>query len=86
MTKTKIISTKYDDGQRISEAVITVDRSDDLYTLAALQRQYESVRSAIAEAKAKGTDTTAMEKDLVRIKAQLDEQQAIVDGYTKSSN
>ena len=83
MTKTEIISTSYKDGQRISEARITVDKSDDIYTLAALQRQYEGILAAIAEAKAKGADTTALEKDRDRIKASLDEQQAIVDGYNQ---
>lgn len=81
MTKTDIVSTSYKDDRRISNAIITVDKSDDIYALASLQRQYENVLAAIDDAKAKKQDTTALEKDRDRIKISLDEQQNIVNGY-----
>lgn len=81
MTNTVIISTNYKDGKRISNAMITVDKSDDLYTLASLQRQYENNIVAIADAKSKGADVANLEKEGQRLKDAIDEQQTIVDGY-----
>ena len=83
MTKTDIISTRYSGNQRISDAVITVDKSDDLYTLAALQSQYEAILRDIEEARKRGDDTTGFERDRDRIKSELDAQQIIVDGYER---
>lgn len=83
MTKTDIISTRYSGNQRISDAVITVDKSDDLYTLASLQSQYEAILRDIEEARKRGDDTTGFERDRDRIKAELDAQQIIVDGYER---
>lgn len=81
MTTTVITSTEYKNGQRVSEATITVDKSDDLYTLANYQRQYESILIQIAQAQAQGIDTTNLIKERDRIKEALDAQQIIVDGY-----
>lgn len=83
MTKTDIISTRYSGNQRISDAVITVDKSDDLYTLASLQSQYEAILRDIEEARKRGDDTTGFERDRDRIKAELDAQQIIVNGYER---
>lgn len=85
MTKTDIISTRYANDQRICEAIITYDKSDDLYALASYQQQYENILKDIKAAQDRGDDTTVLERDRDRIKAQLDAQQAIVDGYNTSN-
>lgn len=85
MTNTEIVSTTYKDGKRISNTIVTIDKSDDLFTLASLQRQYENNIVAQADAKSKGADISNLTKEGARIKASLDEQQAIVDGYNNET-
>ncbi len=81
---TTTLNFKYENGQRIVEQLVTYDKSDDLFALANLQRRYERISKELDEV----TDQEEIErlqKSLETIKAEIDEQQKIVDGYEEAS-
>lgn len=80
MTKTEIISNTYENGKRISMRRVTIDRSDDLLTLANIYRQIENLAARIAETTdEKQIEVLAAERN--RLTQAAAEQQTIVDGY-----
>lgn len=80
--KVIVNSNRYENGKRVSEQTVTYDKSDDLYTLANLQRRYEAVCEQAAIAAAENEEVPAHLVDsMASIKAELEEMQALVDGY-----
>jgi hypothetical protein len=76
----EIIGNQYVNGKRVSSQKVTYDKSDDLFTLANLNKQYESICEQIDNS-AEGADISYMKRDRDAILAKIKEQQAIVDGY-----
>lgn len=77
---TTVISNTYANGRRTATQEVTYTKSEDLFQLANLQRQYEEVQKNIAE----NTDEQRLERLLVertRIETDRAAQQLIVDGY-----
>ena len=80
--KVVVNSNRYESGKRVSEQTVTYDKSDDLYTLANLQRRYEAVCEQAAVAEAENGEVPAHLVDsMANIEAELKEMQALVDGY-----
>ena len=79
--KVVVNSNRYESGKRVSEQTVTYDKSDDLYTLANLQRRYESVCEQAAAAAEEGEVPPHILENIAAIEAELAEAQALVDGY-----
>ena len=78
--KTETISNDYIDGKRVSTQKVTYDKSDDLFTLANIQRQYENICNRIEEAEA-GADVSYLTQEKTRLEGELAAQQEIIDNY-----
>lgn len=81
---TKVIKSTYENGQRVVEQLVMYDKSDDLFTLANIQRRYErlvkSLETAIDEA-----EINSIKESMKLVEAEIAEQQAIIDGYEEAS-
>ncbi len=78
--KTEIISNTYENGKRVETQRVTYDKSDDLYTLANLQRRYEGVCKQIENAgEDENVETLLSEK--TKLEAEIVAQETKVDGY-----
>lgn len=78
--KTEVIENTYENGKRVSTQKVTYDKSDDLFTLANLQKQYESICRRIEESDG-STDTSYLQSEKARLEEEISAQQNIVDNY-----
>lgn len=77
---TVITSNNYVSGKRVATQEVTYTKSEDLFYLANLQRQYEDIQKNIAE----NTEEPRMERliqERTRIETERAAQQLIVDNY-----
>ena len=77
---TEIVGNTYENGKRVSMQKVTYDKSDDLFKLANLQRQYEVVCTRLENLE-EGADASAVESEKVRLEANITEQTAYINGY-----
>ena len=77
--KTEVIENTYENGKRISMQKVTYEKSDDLFTLANLQRQFESICRKIEEENT--TDYTYLLAEKERLESEIQAQQAMIDQY-----
>lgn len=77
---TETISNTYENGKRIEVQKNTYDKSDDLYTLANLQRRYESVCKQIAAAK-EGENIQGLLVEKAKFEADISAQKEKLGGY-----
>lgn len=73
---TKLVNVRYEDGKRIATQEVAHSKSDDLFTLANLQRRLESILSLIAEPPA-GYDAARLEAE----KADIVKEMELIEGY-----
>lgn len=78
--KTEVIENTYENGRRVSTQKVTYDKSDDLFTLANLQKQYESICHRIEESDS-SADTSYLQSEKTRLEEDIATQQKIVDNY-----
>jgi|GEM_PF-1927035 len=78
---TERISSTYENGKRIEMQKATYDKSDDLFTLANLQRRYERLCETISN-QPEGSALESLEKEKAELEAKIAEQEALIDGYT----
>ena len=76
----KVIENIYENGKRISTQRITYEKSDDLFTLANLHRQYESVCKRLSE-NSSTSDSTYLISEKERLEHEIEAQEAIVRLY-----
>jgi multidrug resistance efflux pump len=81
---TTTLNFKYENGQRIVEQLVTYDKSDDLFALANFQRRYERISKEL-EGVTEQEEIERLQENLETIKAEINEQQKIVDGYEEAS-
>ena len=81
--KTEIIGSHYENGQRVVVQHVTYDKSDDMFTLANLQRRYERLNKQIESSDEE--EVEVLRSNLKRVEEEMIEQQAIVDGYEEAS-
>ncbi len=77
---TEIVGNSYENGKRVSMQKVTYDKSDDLFKLANLQRQYEVICERIA-ALPEGADASSLESEKARLETLVGEQTAYIAGY-----
>lgn len=77
---TKLINVRYEEGKRIATQEIVHNKSDDLYTLANLQRRYESLCAMIANPP-EGYDTERLATDKAELEAEISLQEGYLAGY-----
>ena len=77
---TEIVGNSYENGKRISMQKVTYDKSDDLFKLANLQRQYEVICERIATL-SEGADASSLEIEKARLETLVEEQTAYIEGY-----
>lgn len=80
--KKETVKVSYIDGRRIAEERTTYEKSDDLFSLANLQRQYENILRM--EAEAGGALPAAMATNKAMLEAQIAELEGYVAGYAES--
>ena len=78
--KTEVISNDYVDGKRVSTQKVTYNKSDDLYTLASLQRKYERICTQVAET-TNEDELSLLNAEKASLEAELNAQEEIVNGY-----
>ena len=78
--KTEVMENTYKNGKRISMQKVTYDMSDDLFTLANLHRQYESVCKRLEENDGV-SDSTYMLSEKERLEHEIEAQETIVYQY-----
>lgn len=78
---TEIVGNSYENGKRVSMQKVTYDKSDDLFKLANLQRQYEVICARINQAS--DADISALESERTRLEVSIAEQAEILSGYEK---
>lgn len=78
--KTEVIGNIYEDGKRISTQKVIYDKSDDLYVLANLQKQYENICQRIEELEP-GVDSTYLLSEKSRLEGAIAEQEEIINNY-----
>ena len=74
--------TSYENGKRIEIQRVTYERSDDLYTLANLQRRYEYVCEQIDNA-TEDTNIKGLRAEKAQIEASIKETEDFIAGYSK---
>ena len=77
---TKLVNVRYENGQRIATQEVVHRKSDDLYTLANLQRRYESLCAMIANPP-EGYDTERLATDKAELEAEILLQEGYLAGY-----
>jgi len=77
---TKLVNVRYENGQRIATQEIVHRKSDDLYTLANLQRRYESLCAMIATPP-EGYDAERLATDKAELEAEISLQEGYLAGY-----
>ena len=82
--KTEIVSNSYENGQRVSMQKVIYDKSDDLFKLANLQRQYEVICARIADCTSE-TELLNYEIEKTRLEAEIKTQTEFVEGYEETS-
>lgn len=81
---TTVINSVYENGQRVVTQKVEYDKSDDLFTLANLQRRYERMCQDLEVATTE-TEIQRIQENIAEIQVQIEEQQKIVDGYEEAS-
>ena len=83
---TEVVSNSYADGKRISTQKVTYDKSDDLYTLANLQRRHEHTCELLANPPSGYTEKNIehLEAEKASLEAEIAAQEAIINGYTSA--
>lgn len=74
---TEITSTTYENGKRVETQRITYEKSDDLYSLANVQRRYENICKQIKE----NGETENLLAEKARVQAEVEAWEKIVAGY-----
>ena len=77
---TEITSSTYENGKRIEVQRVTYEKSDDLYSLAAMQRRYENVCKQI-EAATEETDLESLNAEKAKLEAEIEAKESVVAGY-----
>ena len=80
--KTEVIDSTYENGKRIVTQKVTYEKSDDLFVLANLQKQYENVCRRIEE-NSENSDISHWMSEKARLEDELSSQQEIIDNYEK---
>lgn len=82
--KTEILSIDYSDGKRITQQLVTYNKSDDVLTLGKLQIQLADVlrRLEKADITKESTDDWGTARD--SLTAKIETQQGYIDGYDKA--
>ena len=78
--KTEVISNDYVDGKRVSTQKVTYNKSDDLYTLASLQRKYERLCMQISQT-TNEEELSMLNEEKASLEAELNAQEEVVNGY-----
>lgn len=77
---TEVISNDYVDGKRVSTQKVTYNKSDDLYTLASLQRKFERICTQISQTTDE-EELSLLNAEKASLEAELNTQEEIVNGY-----
>ena len=78
--KTEVISNDYVDGKRVSTQKVTYNKSDDLYTLARLQRKYERLCTQISQT-TNEEELSMLNEEKASLEVELNAQEEVVNGY-----
>ncbi len=81
--KTEITSNSYEGGKRVEVQKVTYDKSDDLYALANLQRQYERICRQIENS----TDEALvknLQEEKEKLEAKISAMENNIAGYDNS--
>lgn len=78
--KTEVISNDYVDGKRVSTQKVTYNKSDDLYTLASLQRKYERLCTQISQT-TNEEELSMLNEEKASLEIELNAQEEVVNGY-----
>lgn len=78
--KTEIVGNTYENGKRVSSQRVYYDKSDDLFTLANLQRNYENICAQLDDCQdSDRRERLAREK--TRLESELEAQETLISGY-----
>lgn len=78
--KTEIVGNTYENGKRVSNQRVYYDKSDDLFTLANLQRNYENICTQLDDCQdSDRKERLAREK--TRLESELEAQETLISGY-----
>lgn len=83
--KTEITGNSYENGKRVEIQKVTYDKSDDLYTLANLQKQYENITQQIDSSSEQGKVSDYLIDEKEHLESEILRQQNIVNGYSDST-
>ena len=78
--KTEVISNDYVNGKRVSTQKVTYNKSDDLYTLASLQRKYERLCTQISQT-TNEEELSMLNEEKASLEIELNAQEEVVNGY-----
>ena len=80
--ETLIVDNRFENGKRVCTQEVTYEKSDDLFTLANLQRQYENVCLQIRNAK-EGTNIEYLKNQKEKLALSIACQEDIIKGYSE---
>lgn len=78
--KTEVVSNEFVDGKRVSTQKVTYNKSDDLFTLANLQKKYERLCTQIAESTDE-ENKVFLNSEKEEVEAQILAQEELIKGY-----
>lgn len=82
MITTNIISTKYENGKRLSSQIVTYTKSEDVQALADILRQIENIENDI-EREQDSASKIRLNTYKEELLEKLEVQQGYVDGYNE---
>ncbi len=82
---TKLVNVRYEDGKRIATQEVVHSKSDDLYSLANLQRRYESLCSLILNPP-DGYEAARLEEEKAGLENEMSIYEGYIDGYAEEEN
>ena len=81
----EISSISYENGKRVAMQKVTYDKSDDLFTLADMQRQLEALIRQREANEANGKSSSRLQEEIDKLTSDIAFQQNIIDGYNDIS-
>ena len=80
--ETVVVNNRFENGKRVCTQEVRYEKSDDLFSLANFQRQYENVCSQIKNA-TEGTNVEYLRKNKARLEECIANQELLLKGYSE---
>lgn len=78
--KTEVVSNEFVDGKRVCTQKVTYNKSDDIFTLANLQKRYEKLCTQISESTDEN-ERVLLNDEKASVEAQIVAQEELINGY-----